>query len=204
VNNAFIQYEPWINVLEQPLADHESQFRFSVLQNVLMAKAFVPDMIRNHYGGFLAFSTECVMRGLPEQSAYVAGKRCMDGMLRVLAKEIGPYQITVNQVAPGWTITEQVRNEGTARQDAYEVTVPLKRWGEDHEVARVVGFLASDLVTYITGAYIAVCGAMLTAWFMAHATSAASIRSGFRRASGWNGWPATTGRTTATVETKAW
>jgi hypothetical protein len=47
-------------------------------------------------------------------------------------------------------------------------------------------------------------GAMLTAWFMPHATSAASIRSCFRRASGWNGWPATTGRMTANVETKAW
>jgi NAD(P)-dependent dehydrogenase (short-subunit alcohol dehydrogenase family) len=43
----------------------------------------------------------------------------MDGVLRVLAKEIGPYQITVNQVAPGWTITERVWAEGTARQDAY-------------------------------------------------------------------------------------
>jgi 3-oxoacyl-[acyl-carrier protein] reductase len=97
VNNAVIQYEPWINVLEQPLADYESQFRSSMLQNVLMAKAFVPDMIRNHYGRFIAISTECVVQSLPGQSAYVAGKRAMDGMLRVLAKEIGPYQITVNQ-----------------------------------------------------------------------------------------------------------
>jgi 3-oxoacyl-[acyl-carrier protein] reductase len=158
VNNAVIQYEPRINVLEEPLADYESQFRSSVLQNVLMAKAFVPDVIRNHYGRFIAISTECVMQSLPGQSAYVAGKRCMDGMLRVLAKEIGPYQITVNQVTPGWTITERVRNEGTARQDAYEVTVPLKRRGEDQEVAQVVAFLASDLASYITGAYIPVCG----------------------------------------------
>jgi 3-oxoacyl-[acyl-carrier protein] reductase len=154
VNNPVIQYEPWINVLEQPLADYESQFRSSVLQNVLTAKAFVPDMIRNHYGRFIAISTECVMQSLPGQSAYMAGKRGMDGMLRVLAKEIGPYQITVKQVAPGWTITERVRNEGTPRQDAYEVTVPLKRRGEDQEVAQVVAFLASDLASYITGAYI--------------------------------------------------
>jgi 3-oxoacyl-[acyl-carrier protein] reductase len=158
VNNAVIQYQPWSNVLEQPLADYESQFRSSVLQNVLMAKAFVPAMIRNHYGRFIAISTECVMQSLPGQSAYVAGKRGMDGILRVLAKEIGPYQITVNQVAPGWTITERVRAEGTARQEAYEVTVPLKRRGEDQEVAHVVAFLASDLASYITGAYIPVCG----------------------------------------------
>jgi len=78
--------------------------------------------------------------------------------LRVLAKEIGPDQITVNQVAPGWTITEQVRRAGTQRQDAYEAAVPLKRRGEDQEIANVVAFLASDLASYITGAYIPVCG----------------------------------------------
>jgi 3-oxoacyl-[acyl-carrier protein] reductase len=158
VTNAVIQYQPWTSVLEQPMADYESQFRASVLQNVLMAQAFVPEMIRHRYGRFIAISTECVMQHLPGQSAYVAGKRGMDGVLRVLAKEIGPYQITVNQVAPGWTITEQVRRAGTQRQDAYEAAVPLKRRGEDQEIANVVAFLASDLASYITGAYIPVCG----------------------------------------------
>jgi 3-oxoacyl-[acyl-carrier protein] reductase len=158
VTNAVIQYSPWTTVLEQPLADYESQLRSSVLQNVLMAKAFVPEMIHNRYGRFIAISTECVMQSLLGQSAYVAGKRGMDGVLRVLAKEIGPYQITVNQVAPGWTITERVRDEGTARQEAYESAVPLRRRGEDQEVAHVVAFLASDLASYITGAYIPVCG----------------------------------------------
>jgi 3-oxoacyl-[acyl-carrier protein] reductase len=158
VTNAVIQYQPWTSVLEQPMADYESQFRASVFQNVLMAQAFVPEMIRHRYGRFIAISTECVMQHLPGQSAYVAGKRGMDGVLRVLAKEIGPYQITVNQVAPGWTITEQVRRAGTQRQDAYEAAVPLKRRGEDQEIANVVAFLASDLASYITGAYIPVCG----------------------------------------------
>jgi 3-oxoacyl-[acyl-carrier protein] reductase len=158
VNNAVIQYHPWASILEQPLDDYESQFRSSVVQNVLMAKAFVPDMLHNRYGRFIAISTECAMQNLPGQSAYVAGKRGMDGVLRVLAREIGPSQITVNQVAPGWTITEQVRREGTPRQEAYESAIPLKRRGEDQEVAHVVAFLASELASYITGAYIPVCG----------------------------------------------
>src|SRR5499427_5531264 len=147
-----------VSTVDQRMADYESQFRASVLQNVLIAQAFVPEMIRHRYGRFIAISTECVMQHLPGQSAYVAGKRGMDGVLRVLAKEIGPYQITVNQVAPGWTITEEVRRAGTQRQDAYEAAVPLKRRGEDQEIANVVAFLASDLASYITGAYIPVCG----------------------------------------------
>jgi 3-oxoacyl-[acyl-carrier protein] reductase len=158
VNNAVIQYQPWTSVLQQPIADYESQFRSSVLQNVFMAKAFVPAMIHNHYGRVIAISTECVMQHFPGQSAYVAGKRGMDGVLRVLAKEIGPYQITVNQVAPGWTITDSIRREGTPRQNAYEAAVPLKRRGDDQEIANVVAFLASDLASYITGAFIPVCG----------------------------------------------
>ena len=80
VTNAVIQYQPWTSVLEQPMADYESQFRASVLQNVLMAQAFVPEMIRHRYGRFIAISTECVMQHLPGQSAYVAGKRGMDGV----------------------------------------------------------------------------------------------------------------------------
>ena len=87
VNNAVIQYQPWTSVLEQPIADYESQFRSSVVQNVLMAKAFVPEMRRHRYGRFIAISTECVMQHLPGQSAYVAGKRGMDGVLRVLARK---------------------------------------------------------------------------------------------------------------------
>jgi 3-oxoacyl-[acyl-carrier protein] reductase len=158
VNNAVVQYQPWTSVIEQEIADYESQFRSCVLQNVFMAKAFVPGMVQARYGRIIAVSTECAMQNLPHQSAYIAGKRGMDGVLRVLAKEIGAYQITVNQVAPGWTITERVRREGSQRQPAYEATVPLRRRGEDQEVANVVAFLASDLASYITGAYIPVCG----------------------------------------------
>ncbi len=157
VNNAVIQYT-WTNVMEQPLADYESQFRSSVMHNVLMAKAFAPAMIEKRWGRIIAISTECAMQNVPGQSAYVSGKRGMDGVLRCLAREIGPQQITVNQVAPGWTISDRVRESGSERQEAYEASIPLRRRGTDQEIANVVAFLASDLASYITGAYIPVCG----------------------------------------------
>jgi 3-oxoacyl-[acyl-carrier protein] reductase len=74
----------------------------------------------------------------------------------VLAREIGGSGITVNQVAPGWTISEN-RPESESSQ-WYREQVPLKRRGTDQEIANVVAFLASDLASYITGAYIPVCG----------------------------------------------
>ncbi len=157
VNNAVAQYA-WASVLEQPPADYEGQFRSCVLHNLLMAQAFVPAMVEKGWGRVVAISTECAMQNFPTQSAYVSGKRGMDGLLRVLAKEVGAHQITVNQVAPGWTISDRDREAGTERAEGYEKGVPLARRGTDQEIANVVAFLASDLASYITGAYIPVCG----------------------------------------------
>lgn len=157
VNNAVIQYE-WTSVLEQDLADYESQFRSCVLHNVLMAKAFVPAMIEKKWGRVIAINTECVLQNFPSQSAYVSGKRGMDGVLRVLAKEIGEHQITVNQVAPGWMISEDVPDGEGEGELAYKAAVPLKRRGYDQDVANLVVFLASDLAQFISGQYISVSG----------------------------------------------
>jgi 3-oxoacyl-[acyl-carrier protein] reductase len=157
VNNAVSQYA-WTSILEQADEDYESQFRSCVMQNVLMAKAFVPAMIEKGWGRIIATSTECAMQNAPSQSAYVAGKRGMDGVLRVLAREIGEHQITVNQVAPGWTISDRSRDERSESQPGYEAGVPLRRRGTDQEIANVVVFLASDLASYVTGVYIPVCG----------------------------------------------
>lgn len=157
VCNAVIGY-PWQRVLDQPLEDYESQFRSCVLHTVLMAKVFAPAMVARGWGRLIAISTECAVQALPGQSAYVAGKRGMDGVLRVLAKEVGEHQVTVNQVAPGWTVSDRDRAAGGERQPDYERQVPMRRRGTDQEVANVVAFLASDLASFVTGAYVPVSG----------------------------------------------
>jgi len=157
VNNAVIQYV-WKSVLEQDLEDYESQFRSCVMHNVHIAKAFLPDMIKKRHGRVVAINTECAMQMLPTQSAYAAAKRGMDGLLRVLAREIGEYGITVNQVAPGWTLSEKYNDTPPEGSASYAANVPLKRMGTAQDVANAVVFLASDLASFITGAYIPVCG----------------------------------------------
>lgn len=157
VANAVESYQ-WTSVLEQAPEDYESQFQSCVMQSVYLAKAFVPAMIERQSGRFIGINTECSIQNFPSQSAYVAGKRGMDGVYRVLAKEIGEHGITVNQVAPGWTISDRDRENGTEHSASYEASVPLKRRGTDQEIANAVAFLASDLSSFITGAYIPVCG----------------------------------------------
>jgi 3-oxoacyl-[acyl-carrier protein] reductase len=78
--------------------------------------------------------------------------------VRVLAKELGPHNITVNQVSPGWTITENDRRDHTETQPDYDKTVPLGRRGTDAEIAQMCAFLASSLASFTTGAYIPVSG----------------------------------------------
>ena len=155
VNNAVIQYK-WVSVLDQPAEDYESQFRSCVLHNVYMTKTFVPAMIESGWGRVIGINTECAMQNFVNQSAYTAGKRGMDGVLRVLAKEVGAYGVTVNQIAPGWTISD--KSPAAVSDENYRSKVPLQRRGTAQEIANAVLFLASDLASYITGAYIPVCG----------------------------------------------
>lgn len=157
VANAVIQYE-WKSVLEQPLEDFQSQFASCAMQTVYLAKAFLPDMIAQNYGRYVAINSECAALAEPNNAAYTAGKRALDGVVRCLAKEVGTYSITVNQVAPGWTISERDRTEHTERAPEYEKTVPLGRRGMDQEIANMTAFLLSDLASFTTGAYIPVSG----------------------------------------------
>ena len=157
VNNAVSQYE-WKTVLQQPMEDYEGQFKTNVLHNVLMAQAFVPAMIEKNWGRIVAISTECAIQCAPTTSAYVSGKRGMDGVLRTLAREVGEHGITVNQVAPGWTISDRDRQAGTELRPEYSAKVPLRRRGEDQDIANAVAWFASDLAGFVTGAFLPVCG----------------------------------------------
>lgn len=158
VANAVIQYR-WTSVLQQPLTDFDGQYRSCMLQAVLLAKAFAPAMQRRKRGRFIGISTECAVQCDPGQGAYAAAKRGMDGVWRVLCKELGPDGITVNQVAPGWMVSDRDRASGAgASQPAYEAGVPLRRRGDDADIAQAVAFLASDHADFISGAWLPVCG----------------------------------------------
>lgn len=155
--NAVIQYE-WKPVLSQDIPDYYSQFESCIMQNVYMSKAFVPSMIENKYGRFIAINTECASMAEAGCSAYTSAKRGLDGFIRCFAKEVGEHNITVNQVAPGWTVSYTDRENHTEKQENYDSTVPLKRRGTDMEIANMAAFLVSDLASFTTGAYIPVSG----------------------------------------------
>jgi len=157
VNNAVSQYT-WTSILEQDIADFADQFETCIMQSVLTAKAFLPTMSEKKSGRFIGINTECSTLCNANSGAYAAAKRGMDGLYRVLAKEVGPDNITVNQVAPGWTISDRDRKNGTEISPNYAKNVPLGRRGTDQEIANVVLFLASELSSFVTGVCIPVSG----------------------------------------------
>ena len=157
VLNAVSKYT-WKPVLEQPLEDFEDQFRSCVAQAVLVSQAFAPAMVARNGGRIIAISSEAALQCYTLHSAYAAGKRGMDGVLRCLAREVGPHGVTVNQIAPGWVVTDKDREAGQEVHEGYASAVPLRRRGEDRDIAAAVAFLASEQARFITGAFLPVCG----------------------------------------------
>ena len=157
VNNAVTWFE------EGPVvAQSEDQFnrvyRSSVLQGWATAKVFSKSMIDHRWGRIISLGTEVTSQALINRAPYTAAKCAMDGMMRSLARELGEHGITVNQVAPGWMITDKDRRDRDEVQPEYERGVALRRRGYDQDVANLIAFLASDLAGFITGVRVPVCG----------------------------------------------
>ena len=161
VLNAVSQIHPWRNVLEETEERVRDQFESCSLQALHMCQAFVPTMCEHGWGRVIGISTECIMQLYPTQSAYVAAKRGMDGILRILANEVGEHEVTVNQVAPGWINSDNSDDQNDGAQGYINKNSKMGRRASDQDVANSVTFLASDLARSVTGQWISVsCGSV--------------------------------------------
>ncbi|HWF16831.1 MAG TPA: 3-oxoacyl-ACP reductase FabG [Acidimicrobiales bacterium] len=125
-----------------------------------VAKRAVAKMLRLHTGRIIFVSSVGAFVGLPGQANYAASKAGLVGMARAIAREVGSRQITVNVVAPGLIDTDMTAALGVERVALMTGQVPLGRVGSVHDVANVVGFLASDAAAYLTGTVIPVDGGL--------------------------------------------
>ena len=89
----------------------------------------------------------------PASSIYAATKSAVDGITRVLAKELGPRNIRVNSINPGVVDTEGARALGSYDQvaNAIRALTPLGRTGMPEDIGRIAAFLASDEARWLTG-----------------------------------------------------
>jgi len=124
-----------------------------------VTRPLLKDMLINKYGRIINVVSLSGIKGLPGQANYSAAKAGVIGATKAMAQEIAKKNVTVNAVAPGFIKTDMTKDLDEAQLKSM---IPMNRFGTPDEVAEVVGFLASDKASYITGAVINVNGGLYT------------------------------------------
>ena len=140
---------------------YQNMLDFGAKAVVNTIRAARPVMAAAGGGSVVNIVTELWNLGSGDWSMYLAGKGAMVGISRSLAAELGPENIRINMVAPGWMATETVDTEGDGSK-GFAASLPLRRHGSAEEIGNVCAFYLSDLATYCTGTYLPVCGGRVT------------------------------------------
>lgn len=129
----------------------------------LMCKALVPVMKEQRAGRIINAASFAAIVPTVGGAAYASSKAGVVYLTRVLAGELGPWDITVNAYAPGMIPTDMnhFADAPEEKQERLLDTLTLRRWGQTRDVANLICFLASDLAGYITGTLVDVSGGKL-------------------------------------------
>ncbi|WP_225850969.1 SDR family oxidoreductase [Streptomyces sp. HPF1205] len=146
------------------LASAEADFAEVLDTNLLGAarcvRAVLPDMLRARAGRIILLSSAIGLMGAAGQANYAASKAGLLGLARSLAWELGPRNITVNVVAPGYIETDMTQNLTDKRKSEIRVLIPMRRSGSVDDVVGAVTYLASAGAGYVTGAFLPVGGGL--------------------------------------------
>ena len=150
--------QPEASLAEVTWEDHLAQLAFFVKSPVLLGRAVLPAMRARRWGRIIQIDSEVADRPPPGRSAYATAKSAQIGLTRSWARELAPFGITVNAVAPGFIPVERHADVPPETRNAYLATVPAGRMGTPMDIAHAVSFLASQEAGFITGQRILVDG----------------------------------------------
>jgi 3-oxoacyl-[acyl-carrier protein] reductase len=124
-------------------------------------QAVAPYMIKQGEGVILNATSIVGLDGNFGQTNYVATKAGVVGMTKVWARELGRYNIRVNAVAPGFILTEMVKQMPEKILEGMVARTPMRRMGQPEDIANAYVFLSSDEASFISGTTLRVDGAIV-------------------------------------------
>ncbi len=158
VNNAGVGFDALLSFMRSE--DIDRVLDVNLRGAIMLTQACVKNMIKRGAGSVVNVSSVNGVRGHSGVSVYSATKAALDGMTRSLARELGPRNIRVNSVAPGYFESDMVKElpeEATAR---IRRRTPLGRLARQSEIAEAVYVLASGQGSFITGQVLVVDGGL--------------------------------------------
>jgi 3-oxoacyl-[acyl-carrier protein] reductase len=160
VNNAGMMHVgltdfDFLDFLEIDEATWDLEISMNLATAFNVTRAVAPGMVERRWGRIVMVSsvTGTVVTN-PGSTGYGTAKAGMEGLMRGLALELGPYGVTANAVAPGWIATSPVEDG----EVDHGLASPIGRSGTPEEIAEVVAFLASERASYLTGQSVVVDG----------------------------------------------
>lgn len=126
----------------------------------ILAKAAVPHMVQRGGGAIVALSGISTHVGTPNRCHVSASKAGLEGLMRALAIELAPHQITANCVAPGSVDTVRGAAAGARPSTLGDQSIPLQRKASVDDIAGMVRYLAGPEGAYVTGQTIHVNGGL--------------------------------------------
>jgi 3-oxoacyl-[acyl-carrier protein] reductase len=141
------------------------------LSTVYFAREVIPHMQRKHWGRIITITSITTKQPVQDLVLSNAVRAAVVGLVKSLANEFGKDGILVNNVGPGYTATDRLKELAKARSAAsgksekeisegWSADAPLKRLGEPHEIADAIVWLASERASYVTGQTILVDGGL--------------------------------------------
>ena len=160
INNAGINIPKYIEDIGE--AEIQASLSINLVAPLQIIKKCVPYMKQQGFGRIVNVSSIWGIRSKEKRTLYSATKFGLNGMTKSLARELGPYNILVNSICPGYVNTELTRKNVTPEeQEVIKKEIPLRRFAEPDEIAESIAFLISERNSYMTGQTLIVDGGFL-------------------------------------------
>jgi len=157
INNAGINRINYLGDID--IQDYDEIMKVNLYAPLLISQAVSKVMKKNKYGRIVNISSIWGTKTKEQRTSYTTSKAGLIGMTKAMSVELAKYNILVNSVSPGFTLTEMTKSI-LSDDDIKELSeqVPVGRFASVGEISKVVLFLSSDLNTYISGQDIKVDG----------------------------------------------